>query len=105
MTQETVIKKQVRDFLRLNGWFVFHVLQGLGAYPGVSDFIALKGGKVLFLEIKTPAGKDKRGRKKAAGKQSGNQIDFEREIDSRGGMYFVVRSVEDIAEIVGVKLL
>jgi len=101
---ETDARKQVRDFMRLNGWFVFHVLQGLGAYQGVSDLIAQKDGRTIFVELKAPAGLDKNGRKKKAGQQSENQIKFEFDVKSHGGEYFVVRSVEDIAEIIGVKI-
>ena len=101
-TAETNLKKQVRDFMRLNGWFVFHILQAMGAYKGVSDLIAIKDGRVLFLELKAPAGFDKRGRKKKAGEQSENQVKFEYDIDLHGGEYYVVRSVEDISEVIDV---
>ena len=101
---ETTVRNQVRDFMRLNGWFVFHVLQGLGAYLGVSDLIAIKDGRLIFVELKAPEGVDKRGRKKKAGRQSENQVKFEFDVESHGGEYFVVRSVEDIAEIIGVKI-
>ena len=36
--------------------------------------------------------------------QYDNQIKFEFDVKSHGGEYFVVRSVEDIAEIIGVKI-
>jgi Holliday junction resolvase len=100
-TRETKLKKQVRDYLRLKGWFVFHVLQGLGAYKGVSDLIAIKEGKTIFLECKAPEGIDKNGRKKPAGKQSENQIQFEADIKAHGGSYYVIRSVEDVIEVIG----
>ena len=101
---ETDARKQVRDFLRLNGWFVPYFLQRLGAYPGISDLLAVGDGGVLFIEMKSPEGFDKNGRKKRAGVQSENQIKFEFDVESHGGEYFVVRSVEDIAEIIGVRL-
>ena len=104
-TAETNLKKQVRDFMQLNGWFVFHILQAMGAYRGVSDLIAIKEGRVLFLELKAPAGFDKKGRKKKAGVQSENQIKFEYDIDLHGGEYHVVRSVEDIIEVMGFEAL
>ena len=94
MTKETKIKKQIKKFLSLNGWFSFSILQGMGAHKGISDMIALKDGRVLFLEVKTERGK-----------QSDNQMQFEHDIEWSGGEYYVVRSVEDMAEIIGVKLL
>ena len=82
---EAIIKHQVRDYLRLRGWFVFHCLQGLGCYPGVSDFIIIKGGQVIFLEIKTPKGK-----------QSSNQEMFDVAIGDHGGEYMICQSVEEL---------
>ncbi len=32
---ETDIRRQVQDYLRWRNWFVFYVLQGLGAYRGI----------------------------------------------------------------------
>ncbi len=85
MTPETAIKKSIRDYLRLSGWFVFHVLQGLGAYKGVSDFVAIKDGNVLFIEVKTERGR-----------QSEHQKKFENNICNSGGHYFVARDVSDV---------
>ena len=85
-TEETAIKHQVRDYLRHMGWFVFHVLQGLGSYKGISDMIACKDGVVLFVEIKNPRGK-----------QSDNQIKFQSDIEERGGRYLIARSWEDVS--------
>jgi len=85
MTPETAIKKQCRDYLRAKGWFVFHVLQGLGCYPGMSDMIAIKKGRVLFIEIKAPKGR-----------QSKYQQQFEMDISTHGGEYVVARSYQDL---------
>ena len=87
---ETAIKKQIKYYLQYRGWFIFHVLQGVGSYKGVSDFIAIKAGKVLFIEVKT-----------MAGKQSADQLQFEANIKSHGGIYLVARSIEDIKELAG----
>ena len=86
-TPETITKGQVRDYLRIRGWFVFHCLQGLGCYAGVSDFIIVKDGRVIFLEIKT-----------LKGVQSENQKKFQFDIEEHGGEYLICRSVEELID-------
>jgi len=49
---ENDVKKQVKQYLSLKGYFHFHIMQGLGAYRGIPDIIAIKNNRVLFLEIK-----------------------------------------------------
>lgn len=87
-TPETIIKRNVKKYLLWRKWFVFSVLQGLGAYPGISDMIAVKGGFVLFIELKTPTGK-----------QSDDQIEFERLVREHGGEYLIIRSLDEIEEV------
>jgi len=82
---EAIIKNGVRNILRFERWYVINNFQGLGCYPGMSDLTAVKDGKVLFIEIKTETGK-----------LSDNQLVFQKEIESRGGNYLVIRSVEQI---------
>ena len=84
---ETQIRGQVRDYLRSKGWFCFHVLQGLGAYRGISDLIAVKDGRVLFVELKT-----------ARGRQSEHQKEFQTDLEAAGGEYLLCRGVEDLQE-------
>lgn len=85
---ESDIKEQIKGYLRIKGWFSFPIFQGLGSYKGISDRIAVKGGRVLFIEVKT----DK-------GNQSNDQIDFQADIEGSGGEYYVVRSLEDLIKI------
>ena len=87
VTEETMIKKQIRDYLRLKKWFVFHLLAGMGCYPGLSDLVAVKDGKVIFIEVKTKKGK-----------LSENQINFKNDIVSHEGSYFVARGIEDLED-------
>ena len=54
---ESAIKKYIKTYLQYRGWFIFHILQGVGSRRGVSDFIAVKDGRVLFLEVKTATGR------------------------------------------------
>jgi Holliday junction resolvase len=85
---ETEIRRQIQDYLRLKGYFVYYNLQGLGCYPGLSDLVAIKKGIVYHIEIKTPRGK-----------QSDKQIEFQRQIEAAGGRYVLARCVEDVMEL------
>jgi hypothetical protein len=87
-TEETKIKHQVRDYLKLYGYFVFPIMQGLGAYKGIADFCVIGYGYTFFIEIKTKKGK-----------QSEHQKTFEHDIISHGGHYGVVTCIEDLQEV------
>ena len=86
--KESEIRAQVRDLLRWKGWFVYYLLQGLGCYPGLSDMVAVKNGRVIHIELKT-----------RTGKQSDNQIQFQADIEAVGGEYRVVRCIEDVSDL------
>jgi len=85
---ETDIRRQIQDYLRLTGWFVYYNLQGLGSYPGLSDLVAVKGGKVVHIEVKRPGGH-----------QSENQKRFQANLEAAGGAYVVAKSVEDVEHL------
>jgi Holliday junction resolvase len=82
---ETDIRRQIQDYLRIRGWFVFYILQGLGAYKGIPDLIAVKNGRVLFIELKTPRGR-----------QSDYQRKFQANLEAAGGEYVLCRGVDDL---------
>lgn len=83
---ESEVRKLIREYLVKSGWFVFHVhQQGYMAYKGISDYIAVKNGKVIFLECK-----------KFGGKQSPHQLKFEDDIVSHGGIYLCCDSVDKL---------
>ena len=84
---ETDIRRQVRDYLRIRGWFVFHILQGLGCYLGVTDLIAVRDGRVLFIELKTPRGR-----------QSEYQRKFQADLEAAGGEYILCYGIDDLME-------
>lgn len=88
LTPETIIKRAVKQYLLIKGWYIFPILQGLGAKRGISDFYAIKGGRGIWMEIKTPKGK-----------QSDYQIEFQREIESHGGEYLVIRDVQELIDM------
>ena len=82
---ETDIRRQVTDYLQLRQYFCFYVLQGLGAYKGIPDLIAVKNGRVLFIELKTPRGR-----------QSEYQRKFQADLEAHGGEYVLCRGVDDL---------
>ncbi len=86
--KESDIRRQIQDFLRWRGWFVYYNLQGLGCYPGLSDLVAVKGGRVVHIEIKTKTGK-----------QSEKQEDFQADLERAGGTYIIARRIEDVENL------
>ena len=86
---ETDIRRQVQDYLRLMGWFVYYNLQGLGSYPGLSDLVAVKNGRVVHVEIKKPGGR-----------QSERQKEFQRRLEAAGGEYVLAKRIEDVEHLV-----
>lgn len=63
-----------------------------GTKKGFPDILILKDGKCIGLEIKTNVGK-----------QSKEQKEMERLMKEHGADYYVVRSLDEVVEIVGVK--
>jgi hypothetical protein len=55
---------------------------------GVADIIVIKNGATIFLEVKRPKGK-----------QSEDQIEFERLSKKNGAQYYVVTSLDDVMKI------
>lgn len=87
VTEETSLKKTIREYLAWKGWFVFYVLQGLGSYPGTCDLIAIKNGVTIYIECKT-----------MKGKQSERQMKFQKDIESHDGIYLLIRTLDDFIE-------
>lgn len=60
-------------------------LKGMGMLAGISDMTYLASGNYpYFLELKLPNGR-----------QSKQQIEFAKNIELRGGIYAIIRSIED----------
>jgi hypothetical protein len=76
-TAETAEKKAVRDYLNARGFFYYHNLAGMGVFPGIADYTAIKSGVCFQLEVKKPVG----------GVQSENQKEFQRCWEAAGGVY------------------
>jgi len=85
---ENDVKLQVKQYLSLMGWFSFPLTAGMGSYKGSPDRIAVKNGRVLFLEIKKPVG----------WKHSDPQKQFQKDINDYGGEYYLIRELEDLIE-------
>jgi len=82
---EDDVKKEMREYLKKAGWFVFHVHQkGYRVYKGISDYIIVKG-KTIFLEVKKPGGV-----------QSKEQKTFQSDVESHGGIYICSESLTDL---------
>ena len=86
---ENDIQNQIREFLRWNGWFVIRHQQGLGSLKGLSDLSAIKNGKTIYIEVKT-----------SRGVQSEYQINFQREIESHGGIYILAKNINDVKKYI-----
>ena len=83
---ENKVRKEVRLALKKMGWFVFHIKQkGVGCYKGISDYIAIRRGRNVYVEVKD----DK-------GEQTPAQKDFERDIKEHGGEYIIARGIDDL---------
>jgi len=83
---EDDIKNQVKDYLDLRRYFHFPLTAGMGSYSGLPDRIAIKNGKVYFIECKKPVG----------WKQSYDQIKFQENIENEKGNYILVKCLEDL---------
>ena len=93
---ETIIRREVKEALQASGWYCITNFQGVGSFRGLSDLTILKGGKVIFLEIKTPSPKSK---------QSPDQVQFQRICESHGVEYRIARDVADISDLLITKHL
>jgi len=99
MTPEKHIEKTCLEILNKNGFFAWKLFDNTrsengihrGAQPfqirGQSDAIAIKDGRTWFIEFKT-----------SIGKQSTFQKAFQAKIEAQGGLYLLVRSVDEMKE-------
>ncbi len=86
--KESDIQSEIRDYLTWRGWFCFKNHQSLGSYKGVADLYAIKDGRSIWIEVKTPKGK-----------MSQHQQRFKEHIEAKGGEYMVATSIEDLQEV------
>ncbi len=91
---EREVLEQVEEYMRLTGWHVVRTHRHNKAYrtavEGISDLIATKQGRTVWIETKG-----------TRGTQSEPQKQFEKEIKDAGGEYYVVRSLDDLLRAIG----
>ena len=87
---ETQIKHSIKQYLDFNKIWHFHLLAGLGAYPGLPDMIAIWPNTIWMIEVKSKVGK-----------LSSKQKAFRDRCLMNGINYIVVRSVDDVADAMG----
>ena len=92
MTEETIIKHQIKDYLALKGIFNYHLLAGMGAYKGCPDRVMHYKNKVVYLEIK-----------KQKGKLSENQIIFQEQCKKDKVDYLVIRNLDELIRYLTIK--
>lgn len=88
LTPEGAIKRDVKYYFQLKGWFIFPIMQGPLSYRGISDFYVIKDGRGIWVEVKT-----------LKGKQSEYQIKFQQDIEAAGGEYLIVRDVQELIDL------
>ena len=89
MTPEGKIKKKVTELLRNHGiWYFFPGNNGFGK-SGIPDIIAIVGGRFVGIECKADPTKKPTELQKWCGE----------EIKEAGGLWFLIRSVEDLREV------
>jgi|WetSurMetagenome_2_1015567.scaffolds.fasta_scaffold885176_1 hypothetical protein len=83
---EKDVTRAVRQFLNIKKIWHFKVMQGLGCVPGIPDIIAIDyEGRFVGIEVKAPGGK-----------QSEHQKEIQRQIEAAGGIYLLIKDVEEL---------
>ena len=54
---ESIVVSAVRSWLQRRGWDVTRHQQGMGSRKGFPDLTALREGRTVYIEVKTPFGK------------------------------------------------
>ena len=92
-TEESQIKRSIRELLRWNKIFYYNAFGGPLSQKGISDLICCYKGRFVAIEVK-----------KKAGKLSPDQETFLQHVNESGGLGFVARSVEDVIHALGLKV-
>lgn len=89
MTPEGKIKRKLTEVLRMHDiWYFFPGNNGFGK-SGIPDIIAIVGGRFVGIECKADPTKKPTELQKKCGK----------DIEAAGGLWFLVRSIDDIKEV------
>lgn len=87
-TPEGRAKEAIRQYLRLNGWLVYPITQSTYSRHGMSDYVCIRNGRVIFLEVKA-----EKGYLTAAQKR------FKAEIEAAAGTYVLAYGIDDVANL------
>lgn len=90
MTPEAKLKMDIRRYLESIGAFWSNVQGGPGSKPGDPDIIACYKGRYVAIEAKSPIGV-----------LSPIQKARRDEIRKAGGIYGIVRTIEDVKNLIG----
>jgi len=85
--KERDVLASIKSYLKYGGWYTIRVHQGLGSHRGVSDLVAVKDGITVWIECKSPRGT-----------LSKDQQTFREAIEAHGGIYLLVRSIDDLVQ-------
>jgi len=85
---ETLIMRQIKQYMEYRGFFVYRNHQSLGSYPGIPDLTALKNGRVVWIEVKRPGGKI-----------SDHQLAFAARVDEQKCEWYCLYSLDDAMEV------
>lgn len=91
MDAESVILNATRQYLRIKGFRVIRHQQGMGCEAGIPDLSAIRNGRTIYLECKSP---------KWRGKLSKDQEKFKAEIEAHGGLFLVIDSVDAMIQTI-----
>mgnify|MGYP001285181183 CR=1 FL=1 len=81
---EKELTKEMKKYWKNNGWLAIRNQQNIGSHKGIADFIVIKDGITVFVELKG-----------AKGKQTQDQKKFCEDVVNHGGYYCVCRSADE----------
>lgn len=85
---EREIVKDIIPALQMTGWMCSQVENRKRVKKGFSDWVLIRKGRVVFAEFK-----------KANGRQSPEQIEFESDVKRHGGDYRIIRNWDDVKDL------
>jgi len=90
-TLEGDLVDDIREYCSVNNIYCQRLYSDSGTAFGASDFLMLVEGKPYFIELKRALGKQRKGQKH-----------FEKHVKLAGAQYHIVRSVDELRQIISV---
>ena len=88
--KEKAIEKRIKEYLKtIDGLFYWKVFSGMYCTAGIPDIVICYKGQFIALEVKAPDGKP-----------TALQVATIKRIRKAGGVAEVVRSVEEVREVI-----